>query len=298
MCQGPCKSNQNCVACDSCDTWFHVKCMNMPLVVFHGIKNTSWSCFTCGIPNFSTTLFETTHYSDSLATSIATENTYSVLSPSLDAVRSPESTSTDSLSSLDSPIGSPKHSSSPLRSGAQPNSSCGGSSLRVLSLNFQIMRAKSTPFWLLLEEANPDAIIGSETWLHQGFHENEVLPQGYHMVARKDRQTDHHGRVMIAARDNINGTEISMQSRTELAAASFDCPGKAPIAVGALYRPPSSDQAYMEALCSSIKELNNSDPKATVWIAGDINLPDINWQTSTITGSNNPVIINQLLLDL
>ena len=55
MCQGPCKSNQNRVAYDSCDTWFHVKCMNMPLAVFHAIKNTSWVCFTCGIPNFSTT---------------------------------------------------------------------------------------------------------------------------------------------------------------------------------------------------------------------------------------------------
>ncbi|MCG8047959.1 MAG: endonuclease/exonuclease/phosphatase family protein [Candidatus Thiodiazotropha endolucinida] len=111
------------------------------------------------------------------------------------------------------------------------------------------MKAKRTPFWLLLEEADPDIIIGCETWLHQGIHEREVLPAGYHMVARKDRQTDHHGGVMIATRTGINATEISLQTSTELAAASFDCPGKAPLVIGALYRPPSSDQNYMEELC-------------------------------------------------
>ncbi|MCG8035359.1 MAG: hypothetical protein JAZ03_24705 [Candidatus Thiodiazotropha taylori] len=167
-----------------------------------------------------------------------------------------------------------------------------------MSINFQSMKAKRTPFWLLLEEADPDIIIGCETWLHQGIHEREVLPAGYHMVARKDRQTDHHGGVMIATRTGINATEISLQTSTELAAASFDCPGKAPLVIGALYRPPSSDQNYMEELCSRIKDLSAHDPKATVWISGDINLPDIDWQTSTIRGNSNPIAVNQLLLDL
>ena len=59
ICAKPCKSNQHAVACDSCDTWYHVKCTQMPLAVYHGLtQNTSWICFTCGVPNFSTTLFE------------------------------------------------------------------------------------------------------------------------------------------------------------------------------------------------------------------------------------------------
>ena len=49
-------------------------------------------------------------------------------------------------------------------------------------------RDKHTPFWLLLEETDPDIIIGCETWLHQGIHESEVLPPGYQMVPRKDKQ--------------------------------------------------------------------------------------------------------------
>lgn len=105
VCKKPCKSNQNCIARDSCDQWFHINCMKMPPSVFHDTKNTSWICCTCGLPNFSSTLFETTHI-DSFATSIATDNSYSILSSSRDQPDSPASSShANSFSSLDSSIG-------------------------------------------------------------------------------------------------------------------------------------------------------------------------------------------------
>ena len=80
VCAKPCRSNQHAVACDSCETWYHVTCMNMPLGIYRGITpNVSWICFKCGIPNFSTTLFDTPSL-DSINSSIATKNTYSILS--------------------------------------------------------------------------------------------------------------------------------------------------------------------------------------------------------------------------
>ena len=184
-------------------------------------------------------------------------------------------TSRDSFSSFNSSIGSPQHSSSP-KTDAKPTDLRKRATLRVLILNLQSMRAKRTPFWLLLEEVDPNIIIGCETWLHQGIYEREVLPANYHMVARKDMQSEHQGGVMIAACDIINGTEISLQTHTELATASFDCPDKSLLVIGAFYRPPNSDQAYMEELCSKVKELSTHNSGATMWIAGDINLPDIN----------------------
>ena len=46
-----CKSNQNCIACNSCNQWFHTKCMDMPLKVFKCITaNVSWLCTRCGLP--------------------------------------------------------------------------------------------------------------------------------------------------------------------------------------------------------------------------------------------------------
>ena len=267
----------------------------MPLHILHGTKNVSWHCFTCGVPNFSSTLFDTT-YSHSAATSIETENSYSILS--CNSHGKPESPITGhSFSSLDSSIGSPQHASSPAKTKPSTYRNDTRSSFRILTINFQSMRAKKDAFWLLLKEADPDIIIGSETWLHNGFYEREVLPAGYHFVARRDRDYSRHGGVMIASKDSIVGTEISLRTSAEICAASFDCPGKLPLIVGAVYRPPSSDATYMEELCTQMKELFLANPRSTVWIAGDTNLPDINWKTSNIHGSNYPLQINQLLLD-
>ena len=41
------------VCCDSCNVWYHQGCMAMPDAVFEGLKNVSWECVKCGLPNFS-----------------------------------------------------------------------------------------------------------------------------------------------------------------------------------------------------------------------------------------------------
>ena len=125
----------------------------------------------------------------------------------------------------------------------------------------------------------------------------EVLPENYHILARKDRSSDHHGGVLIAAKDTLIGTHLDIQTNTEFAAASFTCQGHAPLIIGSIYRPPNSGQDYMEELCDKICQLQTSNPRATLWISGDVNLPDIDWETHTIKGHNYPISINQCFLN-
>lgn len=47
------------VCCDSCDVWYHQHCLAMPDAVFRALHNVSWECLRCGLPNFSTSLFDT-----------------------------------------------------------------------------------------------------------------------------------------------------------------------------------------------------------------------------------------------
>ena len=44
----------------------------------------------------------------------------------------------------------------------------------------------------MLEQTEPDIIIASEAWLHQGILEREVLPENYTFVARRDRLKSAH----------------------------------------------------------------------------------------------------------
>ena len=161
------------------------------------------------------------------------------------------------------------------------------------------MKTEKTSFWLLLTETNPDTVIGCETWLHPGIYVREVLPENYHIVARKDRSSDHHGGVLIIAKITLIGTHLDIQTNTEFAAASFTCQGHAPLIIGSIYRPPNSGHDYglywrimwQDRTAPNLKSQSNS------WFSGDVNLPDIDWETHTIKGHNYPISINQCFLN-
>ncbi|MCG8044799.1 MAG: hypothetical protein N0E48_03805, partial [Candidatus Thiodiazotropha endolucinida] len=111
------------------------------------------------------------------------------------------------------------------------------------------------------------------------------------------RSSDHHGGVLIAARNSLIGTQLDIQTNTEFTAASFDCQGHTSLVIGAIYRPPNCDQNYMEELCNKLRELQTKHPKAITWIGGDVNLPDIDWENHTIKGHNYPISMSQYFLN-
>ena len=47
------------ICCDNCETWFHIQCQHIQSNVFRFMdaSNVSWECLQCGMPNFSTSLF-------------------------------------------------------------------------------------------------------------------------------------------------------------------------------------------------------------------------------------------------
>ena len=69
--------------------------------------------------------------------------------------------------------------------------------MRVLDINFQSLKSKREEFWSLLEQSEPDIVLGSETWLKPSIAESEVLPPTYKFAARRDRLGSPHGGVAI-----------------------------------------------------------------------------------------------------
>ena len=66
----------------------------------------------------------------------------------------------------------------------------------------------------------------------------------------------------------------------------------------AVYRPPNSDFTYLQSLYYNIQQIIDSNPYSTVWVAGDINLPNINWSDNSTSGHNYPIPFCNLVLDL
>jgi len=61
------------------------------------------------------------------------------------------------------------------------------------------------------------------------------------------------------------------------------------------YRPTNNDDAYAHTLGNTIIDICNKYPKDTIWVDGDMNIPDIDLEENTITGNQYKKVINEVL---
>jgi len=260
----------------------------MPSAVFEALadNSASWICCNCGLPNFSSSLFN--------SFMVPTSNSFGSLS---DPNRSSEPNSVSS--SIESPIGSPQLSSSP-RNNAQTSKrgtkSSKTDSIKIVVLNAQSIMAKRQDAWVLIDSCDPDIIVCSETWLNSTVCDAEVLPPGYIMY-RNDRK-DGYGGVLVAVKRNLGSVDISADTgpaECETKAVKIMANKQSVVVCGA-YRPPNRDVQYHDSMCSYLENIAHSNPGATIWFAGDLNLPDIQWPSESITGHQYPRCINERML--
>ena len=90
---------------------------------------------------------------------------------------------------------------------------------------------------------------------------------------------------------------IKLSCDAEVVACKLELKYSLLIVIG-VYRPHNSDLIYLQSLCQTIEDIIKENPAATIWLGGDINLPNINWSTNSPSGSNYPTSFCNLVLDL
>lgn len=70
-----------------------------------------------------------------------------------------------------------------------------------------------------------------------------------------------------------------------------------PLIVLGIYRPTDNNADYSTSMCDAISSIARKFPNSPLWIAGDTNLPDIDWKTSTVLKHQYTKQINELFLD-
>ena len=113
----------------------------------------------------------------------------------------------------------------------------------------------------------------------------------------RDRD-DGYGGVFIACCDTLASHDILIECTSELVACQIQLANHSSLIACSVYRLPSSSVSYLQNLCQQIEMIKTKFPNSALWIAGDVNLPDINWSNNYISGHSYPVSLNQSFLDL
>jgi hypothetical protein len=168
--------------------------------------------------------------------------------------------------------------------------------LKTLTINFQSIKNKSADLELLINKEEPDIIAGSETWLNPDIYNTEIFDNNYE-VFRKDRP-DSHGGVLLAIKSNLIVEEIKPDTNKNVEAVycKISIHNSTPLIIGSVYRPPNSTIEYMTDLCNELTNIKTKHKNAVIWIMGDFNLPDINWNSYTIDKHQYTKEINELFI--
>ena len=232
-------------------------------------SNTSWICCQCGMPSFSSSLFNTTPVDLSNSFSSFNSNSSSPLT-------------------ITSPL-HPLHSSTPNppnRTRQTIRSTAINRPISIVNINFQSCRNKLQELQHIAHSVKPDVIIGTETWLQPSITSNEIFkPEMGYTLYRKDRLNQAYmgGGVLIAVCSEIVSSACPyLDTDCELLWVQIDLTGAKSLYIGAFYRPPDSDVTTLENLDHSLQRLTHRT-NVNIWLGGDFNAPHINWPLLEVT---------------
>ena len=147
--------------------------------------------------------------------------------------------------------------------------------IKIFNINCQSVSAKKDKFLTVIEDENPDIVVGTESWLTPNHYSGEIFPQ-QHQVFSKDRKSDAHRGVFIATKLDLVALlrEDLSHLNSELLWVQLQCHGGGRTIIGAFYRSQQTDEDYIETLRSSLEKIPVHD---NIWLLGDFNLPDVDW---------------------
>ncbi|CAC5402086.1 unnamed protein product [Mytilus coruscus] len=256
-------------------------------------SNLSWHCIQCGMPNFSTSFFN--------STTIETSNMFDSLSnqqTSFGCIGSP-GTPTASSSPI-SPItkSPPSHESTRKRYNPNKNKKA----LKILNINFQSIKNKKPDLLEIIDTVKPDIIMGTETWLDSDTSSYDYFPPELYNVYRDDRPPNKneqsHGGVLIAITKDFVSSEIKeLKTYCEIVWVEINIACSKNVQPASFYRPPSDNGTALEQLKLSLKRIDKQT-NSTIIIGGDFNLGHIDWSNNFVISGKPDQQQHNMLLDL
>ena len=273
---------QKAIRCEnsSCGKWYHIDCQNVCSTEHEHHLDNTWICSECALPNQSAKLFDLhlsqTTFMNSSSMYNADEDTCnsSLLLPGPPLA---SSSPTQLHHNLQTPV--PKD---------RPT--------RLLNINCQSILKNRESFATILDSTGCDIITGTESWLTDTIKDNEIFPQGY-TIYRRDRETGQRGGgVFIAINNDLISTRFQhAETKCEIVWARVEISSYKSLFISSYYRPNAQDAESLAQLDESLARLPKN---CHIWLAGDMNLPGIQWPSASIKPNCPTPAQHNLFIDI
>ena len=161
------------------------------------------------------------------------------------------------------------------------------------------MSAKKKPsFWHFIDHVNTDIICGCETWLNASIGDSEVvLGNSPYNVYKKER-ADGYGGSLRLIKSGIISEPVDITTNCDIIFRKTECSNSHTLIIGSAYRSTDNDAEHTDEMVDVIRKECHKYKDAVIWIAGDLNFPDIDWTTNTIAGHQYRKLMNEAFLFL
>ena len=157
-------------------------------------------------------------------------------------------------------------------------------------LNCQSIVAKKECLINLLDVYHLDIVIGCESWLKPCIVSSEAFPSE-HTIYHK-HHVEGYGGLFIACLNTLTSSELSFTDfSSELVAYKIQLADHSSLNACSIYCSPSSNKSYLEDLNNQFSQIHSDHPSSPLWIGGDINVPDINWSTTSVSGHSHSYLV-------
>ena len=102
-------------------------------------------------------------------------------------------------------------------------------------------------------------------------------------------RTDGYGGVLVGMRSNIISQKMCISYLSEINIVKVHLSSGQSLIIMGAYRPPNRDILYHQILCDTISKVIEAHPNSIICCAGNLNLPDIDWTSESVSGYTGPV---------
>ena len=136
-----------------------------------------------------------------------------------------------------------------------------------------------------------DVVAITETWLHQGIMDTEILDSSY-VIFRRDRQQGQRGGgVLLCLKSDflsVRRRDLEMDE-VEAVVCEISDINNSKMIIAVFYRPPNMDSGYLQNVVNIFYKIYQSG--TNIFILGDFNFPSINWSNYSSSSNFDSIFI-------